>query len=79
MDDGRAGRIAGEKIRQTGSPFRVQGAMDFTPSNVTATSYTLTAAARSGNDQQNDTYKGVDCSSMSLTQNGVKTPPGCWE
>jgi type IV pilus assembly protein PilE len=51
----------------------------FTSSNVTAASYTLTATARSDSDQQNDTYKGVDCSSMSLTQNGVKSPPGCWE
>jgi type IV pilus assembly protein PilE len=52
---------------------------DFTLGNVSSTTYTLTATARSDSDQKNDVFKGVDCSSMSLTQNGVKSPPGCWE
>lgn len=44
------------------------------------TTYTLTAAAISGNDQENDTAKdGTPCNSLSLDQNGVKDPPACWQ
>ena len=44
----------------------------------TATTYIVQAVAR--NDQVNDKTKdGRDCSPLSLDQNGVKLPAGCWE
>lgn len=55
----------------------------FTISNVTATSYTLTATA-TGN-QANDKDKGVTCSPLTLNQSGNRGPkkadgvtPACW-
>ena len=54
---------------------------DFSISNRGANTYTLTAAARSGNDQNNDTARdsSIPCASLTLDQNGVKQPPACWE
>jgi len=44
-----------------------------------ATAYTLQAAAQSGNDQANDKARdATDCSSLTLTHQGVKAPPACW-
>jgi len=53
----------------------------FTVSDVTAATYTLTAAALVGNDQNNDVARDGDpsCASMTLDQNGQKLPPECWE
>ena len=51
---------------------------DFAPSDVTGTTYTLSADA--SGDQENDTARdGTSCDILSLDQNGVKEPPGCWE
>jgi type IV pilus assembly protein PilE len=44
-----------------------------------ASYYRLTATARSGNDQENDVYKGQDCSSHWITSDGEKQPAACWE
>lgn len=45
-----------------------------------ATTYTLTATAKSGDDQENDTAKdGVTTCTLTLNQNGVKEPAACWE
>lgn len=53
---------------------------DFTISDRTATTYTLTATAKSGNDQENDTAKdGVTVCTLTLNQNGVKQPAACWD
>ena len=44
-----------------------------------ATSYTLQADG-SGSDQVNDTARNGDsCTTLTLNQNGEKTPPVCWE
>ena len=44
----------------------------------TATTYTVQAVA--DNDQVNDKAKdGTPCSPLTLNQNGLKTPPACWE
>lgn len=44
-----------------------------------ATSYTLEADG-SGSDQANDTARNGDpCDTLTLNQNGVKTPAVCWE
>lgn len=51
---------------------------DFTlaASNISASSYTLTATA--GGDQANDVEKGVACDVMTINENGLKTPIECW-
>ncbi len=45
----------------------------------TGTTYTLRAAAQ--NDQVKDKLKGTAgfCTPLTLTQAGVKAPPGCWQ
>jgi type IV pilus assembly protein PilE len=45
----------------------------------TATTYTLQAVAQG--DQTNDESRGgeVSCATLTLDQNGVKSPPECWE
>lgn len=52
---------------------------DFTISDRTAATYTLTATAKSGDDQENDKAKNGTICTLTLNQNGVKTPPECWE
>ena len=48
------------------------------PSAPTATTYTVQAVAE--NDQVNDKAKdGTPCSPLTLDQNGMKQPAGCWE
>jgi type IV pilus assembly protein PilE len=45
-------------------------------------SYLLQAAAKSGNDQENDVARGdppPDCSTLTLDQNGEKLLAACWE
>ena len=52
----------------------------FLASGVGAATYTLTATAASGNDQEKDEARdGTDCSPISLTQDGTKTPAVCWD
>lgn len=53
----------------------------FAPSNLGANSFTLTATAISGNDQENDTARdsSISCAQLTLNQTGIKTPPACWE
>ena len=45
------------------------------------TTYTLTATALVGNDQENDTAKDriTSCSPLTLNQNGQKEPAACWQ
>jgi type IV pilus assembly protein PilE len=50
----------------------------FAASDLSATTYTLTANAVG--DQQNDTARdGTPCSALTLNENGVKSEPACWE
>ena len=43
-----------------------------------AISYTLQAIG--GGDQVNDVARdGTDCSTLTMNENGVKSPPACWE
>ncbi len=53
----------------------------FAPSDLGANSFTLTATAIGGNDQQNDTARdsSISCATLTLNQTGIKTPPECWE
>ena len=42
--------------------------------------YTLQAAAKAGNDQNNDEARnGTSCATLTLNSNGVKAPADCWE
>jgi type IV pilus assembly protein PilE len=43
-----------------------------------ATVYTLQAAA-SGDQVNDEARDGTDCSPLTLTQNGVKSPAACWD
>lgn len=54
---------------------------DFSISDRGANTFTLTATARSGNNQEYDTARdsSISCASLTLDQNGVKSPPACWE
>ncbi|MBT8046833.1 MAG: prepilin-type N-terminal cleavage/methylation domain-containing protein [Xanthomonadales bacterium] len=54
---------------------------DFAPSNLSATTYTLTATAKVGDDQNNDKSRDnlTDCDVLTLNQSGVKGPAACWE
>ena len=47
-----------------------------TVSDVTASTYTLTADA--SGDQEKDTEDGVSCDVMTVDQNGLKQPLACW-
>ena len=64
----------------TGSPTSFTCDTDTTPYyNVTRTAvavktYTITAAAKSGTDQANDT----GCTSMTIDQAGTTSPASCW-
>jgi type IV pilus assembly protein PilE len=51
----------------------------FTVTGTSATAYTLTATAPSGTDQAKDKQGAQSCASMTLNQDGVKTPPACWQ
>ncbi|MBT8050804.1 MAG: prepilin-type N-terminal cleavage/methylation domain-containing protein [Gammaproteobacteria bacterium] len=58
--------------------------LDYYSLNTTGTldgdEYTLQAAAKAGNDQNNDKAKdGSSCATMTLDQNGVKSPAACWD
>lgn len=53
---------------------------DLTIANRSGTTYTLTATAKSGNDQNNDKARnGTSCATLTLNENGAKTPALCWE
>lgn len=41
--------------------------------------YTITAAAKTGTDQVNDSESGTDCSTLTINQSGSKTPLVCWK
>jgi type IV pilus assembly protein PilE len=49
---------------------------NFTVSNLSATTYTLTATAQ-GN-QANDKERSTTCSPMTIDQSNQKTPAACW-
>jgi len=52
----------------------------FAAGNVGAATYTLTATAAVGNDQENDKARnGTSCSAITLTQAGAKTEVVCWD
>lgn len=46
--------------------------------DVTAASFTLTADAKSGDDQENDVEDGQNCGVMSIDESGAKDPIECW-
>lgn len=50
---------------------------DFTVTNNTATTYTLTADANAGG-QTEDSEQGTPCDPLTLDQNDNKTPDVCW-
>lgn len=47
----------------------------FTITNTSATAYTITATAKSGKSQANDT----NCTTLSINASGTKTPATCWK
>ena len=52
----------------------------FVATDITASTYTLTATAPDNNDQANDKARnGTSCKIMALTQAGAKTDPACWD
>ena len=54
---------------------------DYEPSDLSGTTYTLTATAKDGDDQENDKSRDnlTDCNVLSLNQSGVKGPAACWD
>ena len=61
----------------------VDGYYGITVVSTTATTYTVTAAARAGTSQVDDTHNPVNCTSLVLTitaanPRGTKTPTACW-
>ncbi|MBR9812669.1 prepilin-type N-terminal cleavage/methylation domain-containing protein [bacterium] len=42
------------------------------------TGYTITAAAKSGDTQNNDTADGTNCATLTLNHFGQQTPADCW-
>lgn len=46
--------------------------------NVSATTYTIQAAAIAGKSQVKDTDGGVVCSTLTVDQSGTRAPAGCW-
>jgi len=67
----------------TGIPVPQHGKFLFTIADRSATTYTLQAEALGGQaeDKTRDgsTYCGKSGSLLTLSQNGVKAPAGCWE
>jgi type IV pilus assembly protein PilE len=51
---------------------------DFGLPTRTATTYILTATAKAGNDQENDTERGNSCTQLTLNQSNTKTHADCW-
>lgn len=47
-------------------------------SNAGVSTYTLTATAKTGTGQVNDTKNGTSCTPLSLDQSNVKSPAVCW-
>lgn len=50
---------------------------DLAISNNTATAYTISANAKSGNSQQNDMQGSTNCKNLTITES-TKTPAACW-
>ncbi|MGB0721700.1 MAG: type IV pilin protein [Gammaproteobacteria bacterium] len=50
---------------------------NFAISNLTASTYTITATAQG--TQANDEQNGTSCTTLSLTQAGVNSPSDCWK
>lgn len=69
-----------EYADDTDLPVPVDDNYDYTVSGTSATAYLLQAAAKVGNDQNNDVARdGTACKTLRLNQNGVKTEAACWE
>jgi type IV pilus assembly protein PilE len=77
-----------EIFRSNNSAYTADGGMvpandkyTFAASNTGATTFTLTATARSGSDQENDTARdsSIPCAAITLDQNGQKLHAACWE
>ena len=43
-----------------------------------ATSYRISATAKSGKGQENDKQNGVSCTPLTINQNSTKSPAACW-
>ncbi len=65
----------GKKITSEGRGF-YEVTITFVDKDKPSSDYTLTAKAVKA-PQTNDT-KGLDCTSLTLTHTGAKTPSGCW-
>ncbi len=51
---------------------------DFIIADVAANSYTITATAKVGSNQEKDDQQGISCTPITLNQSGAKTPDVCW-
>lgn len=51
---------------------------DFEISNVSATSYTLTAKAKTTSPQHSDKEGTQECKNLSFNESGIKTHKDCW-
>jgi len=51
---------------------------DFAIADRGATTYTLSATAKTGIDQVNDTERGNSCTPLTLNQSNTKTHADCW-
>jgi type IV pilus assembly protein PilE len=50
----------------------------FSITAATASSFTLSAVFIAGTSQANDMPGGIDCTTLTITNTGVKSPAGCW-
>ena len=54
---------------------------DYAVTAQSATGFTMTATAKSGDDQNNDRGYGTGCATLTVTSAGgaqSRDPPGCW-
>lgn len=50
----------------------------FSVSNLSATTYIISAIANTDGSQANDTRDGISCSPLTLNQDNIKKPATCW-
>lgn len=51
----------------------------YTITDTTGSTYTINATAVTGGSQANDVAGSTSCTPLTLNQNGVKGPSGCWK
>jgi type IV pilus assembly protein PilE len=74
----RAGHTLYADPDDIAAPVNADYKYTFAVSNVSATTFTLTATPKTGTDQVNDKEHGTPCSALTLDQSNTKSPAACW-